>query len=438
MANRSLVSGFGIKQPDKEEITNLLKRANEENLKVHQTKISSKLSLTEKLLIINEEVLKRLGHRKKYTQVIRDQKEFEDYITEAIKTGRIAVDTETNNSVDTIACKIMGLCLYSPGLKQAYIPVNHVNPVTFEKLENQIAEDFIATQLDRLKGIKVLMHNAKFDIEVIDNTCYNGKSNSISCYWDTMLAQKILDENGSAKLKDIYEKYIDPSQESYSIETFFKGIKYEYVDPEIFALYAATDSYDTDKVYEWQLNQFKEIGDKNLYSVFKDIEMGVLPQVVRMEEVGLGLDLKYIKNLSKTYNEDLEKTKAKLDPILAQYQPLIDKYREEHPKTKLDNPISVTSPTQLAVLLYDILKLKSPDPEKPKGTGEEILTQLDHPLMKPILEFREKYKLISTYIDKMPKSLNPKTHKIHANFNQIGVEENTVVTGRFSSTNPNL
>lgn len=76
---------------------------------------------------IQEEVYRILGKYKDNTLVIKDLKSFEDYITIAIRNGYIAVDTETNNSLDPITCKIMGLCIYTPKMKQAYIPINHID-----------------------------------------------------------------------------------------------------------------------------------------------------------------------------------------------------------------------------------------------------------------------------------------------------------------------
>ena len=100
---------------------------------------------------------------------------------------------------------------------------------------------------------------------------------------------------------------------------------------------------------------------------------------------------------------------------------------------KLSDPISINSPTQLATLLYDIIKVNSVDKKKPRGTGEEILVKIDIPLCKAILNYRGIAKLLSTYIDKMPEVLNTNTGRIHCSFNQIGAD-----TGRFSSSEPNM
>jgi hypothetical protein len=79
------------------------------------------------LSVIKTNVLKILGKQKQNTLVIRTREELDQYIDTVIADGFCAVDTETNNSLDPITCKLMGLCLYSPGQKQAYIPVNHIN-----------------------------------------------------------------------------------------------------------------------------------------------------------------------------------------------------------------------------------------------------------------------------------------------------------------------
>lgn len=96
---------------------------------------SKKISIEERLAIIKENVLAVLGKHQKDTLVIKTKEEFVDYINKSIENGIISIDTETNNSLDPLTCKIMGLCIYTPGMKQAYIPINHVNYVTGERLD---------------------------------------------------------------------------------------------------------------------------------------------------------------------------------------------------------------------------------------------------------------------------------------------------------------
>ena len=97
------------------------------------------------------------------------------------------------------------------------------------------------------------------------------------------------------------------------------------------------------------------------------------------------------------------------------------------------DPPQLTSPMQFAILLYDVLKTPVIDKKSPRGTGEDILKQIDNPLCSLVLEKRGIEKLIGTYIDKLPQCINPKDKRLHAHFNQCGTD-----TGRFSSNEPNL
>ena len=115
------------------------------------------------------------------------------------------------------------------------------------------------------------------------------------------------------------------------------------------------------------------------------------------------------------------------------YDKEITEYKVNNPNHKLDTPIGIGSSTQIAILLYDILHIKSPDKKNPRGTGVEILSKIDNPIAQAVLDYREIQKLLSTYIDKLPDCVNPKDGRIHCSFNQYGAD-----TGRMSSSDPNL
>ena len=102
---------------------------------------SKSASIQDKLRVIKEEVETHLGKFRPNTLIIRSEEELEAYIKSCEDSGIVAVDTETNNSLDPITCKIMGLCLYTPNNKAAYVPVNHVNYLTEVKLTNQLTEE---------------------------------------------------------------------------------------------------------------------------------------------------------------------------------------------------------------------------------------------------------------------------------------------------------
>ena len=129
-------SDFVIKSEPKEakKLVKKISQPKDPNKVVTKTVKSSKVPLSEKLSVIYSNVKRILGRYAENTLVIKTRDQLREYIDKAILNGEIAVDTETNNSLDPISCKLMGPCLYTPGLKNAYIPINHVNPTTMERL----------------------------------------------------------------------------------------------------------------------------------------------------------------------------------------------------------------------------------------------------------------------------------------------------------------
>lgn len=433
----------------KEKTSKLLKKVSspkESTTSVNKQLTSKKVSVQEKIDLITSQVFEILGKQKDNIKVIYTWEEFISYINTAISVGRISIDTETNNSLDPLTCKLMGLCLYIKGNKQVYIPVNHVNVDTGDRLPNQLTEEDILKGLTLLKdnNVFIVMHNAKFDKQVIKCTC----GIDLKCNWDTSIAAKILNENEKASLKEQYILHIDPEQEKYSIEKLFKKEKYEIFPPETFALYAATDAMMTDKLYEYQSKLMNLPINAGLKSLFLNIEMPCVEVVSDMELTGITLDLEYAKRLSDKYHKKLEQIDLKIAEELQKYSDIISAWKltseanlrpikdGKEGKSKveqLENPINLASPIQLAILLYDILKVDVIDEKSPRGTGEPILKQLNLDLCKLILQRREVLKLLNTYIDALPQVVNPTDGRIHCHFNQYGAD-----TGRFSSSDPNL
>ena len=478
VTNQNLLESFGLSEfnidPSKPKPEKLAKKAaNVEDAEVDATKVlkSKKVSLTEKLAIIKLKVLEVLGKQKKNVIVIKTKEAFEEYVSRAIEFGRIAVDTETNNSTDPMTCQLMGLCLYYEGGKQAYIPINHVNPDTGERLDWQLTEADCREQLQRIKdaGTFVVMHNGKFDYEVIKCTC----DIEIEPDWDTMIGAHTINENEKMGLKHQYITKIDPTQEKYDIEHLFI-VPYKYVDPEIFALYAATDSMMTDKLYVYQVAILEAPGNERLLWLFKNIEMPIVKVTGDIELIGVCIDQEFGEKLKLKYNQILEEIDERIDQELVSLKPTIDKWKLskkanertkqfEPKKTKLSlakleekypyvdektgkrykvgkalieqlgDPINLASPTQLAILFYDILKAPTVSKKSPRGTGkdelEAIAERTDITLCKLILERRGVVKLISTYIDVLPAlARHWPDGRIRYKLNSVGTD-----TGRFSS-----
>lgn len=424
---------------------------------------SKKITKKDKLELIEKEVKRVLGKFEPYTLLISSKEQLRDYIDKCINNNCISIDTETNNSLDPITCKLMGLCLYTPNEKNVYVPVNHRNPDTEERLDWQVTEDDIREELQRTVDNKVftIMHNGKFDYQVLKCTC-NVKTR---IDWDTMVACKLINENEtSAGLKQQYIDKIDPEQEKYDIEHLFKGVEYADVNPELFALYSATDAYETYKLYEWQKPVMESEDFKRINNLFHNIEMPCVEVVAEMELNGIELDKQYAKRLQDKYHYLEEIIVNKINKELEVLKPQIDSWRltkEANERTlkkrnipdipvapsellpltsygkskneQLEEPINLGSPSQLSILLYDVLKVKVVDTKNPRGTGTDILEKIDLPLCKLLIEYKELEKLLTSFIDALPDRVNPKDGRIHCHFNQFGAD-----TGRFSSSDPNL
>ena len=440
-------------QKIKEKIDNPKKTATR---KTTTKKEKTPYDLQAELEEIYSEVYRILGKYKENTIVIKTREQLTKYIDAAITNKEIAIDTETNNSLQPITCKLMGPCIYTPGQKNAYIPINHVDIHTRERLNWQLTEKDIEEEFSRLINVDIIMHNGKFDYKVIK--CTTGVQLKIA--WDTMIAAQLLNENEPAGLKGQYINKIDSSIEKYDINHLFKNIEYAIVDPEVFALYAATDAYMTYLLYRWQKEQFERKGNERLYSLFKDVEMPVMEVAAEMELTGVCIDTEFASRLSTKYHKRLEEIDKQVEIELNKYKDKIAQWRltddatfkplntkpnkngeftyQKSKSEKLEDPVNLASPTQLAILIYDVLEQKPVDSEKPRGTGEDILAKIKLPICELIVARRGLLKLIDTYIDKLPACILPETGRIHANFNQLGTEEKNVRTGRFSSSDPNL
>ena len=476
---------FTVKEDDVKLVLSKSKGTKKAGTKTDSQMIKSKIvPIQDKLRIIEANVHKILGEYEKDTILITDYNELSRYIDSAIENGIISIDTETNNSLDTIQCKLMGLCIYTPGQKNAYVPVNHVHYkiddnnqiIELDKLPNQLTEQQIHNQLQRVINSKIncVYTNAPFDIEVLYSTC----DSMLPVYWDTAAASKVLDENELAALKAQYKLHIDPNAEKYDIEHLFKGLPYSIFDPALFALYAATDARKTYELYVWQLEQFQKPENKDIYNLLKTIEIPILNVIVGMELRGVTVDVEYAKAMSLEYHRRSDEIQSQIDEELksleseinrwkltpeandrkkvylpkktkltekeiAEKYPNVEKdgrrykYSTKTPVQQLSDPIDLGSPVQLQILLYDILRVPVIDPSDPRGTGADILEELYKThhvkICELLIQKRGVDILINTFIDKMPELIRNKTGKLHATFKSYGA-----ATGRFSSKDPNL
>lgn len=396
--------------------------------------------LIEKISSMKALVESKLGkYRDEYTYFMAEDEElFKDYIYNTIQTGYVAMDTETTG-LDPILDKIVGMSLYSKGQKGLYIPIHHKSYVTGMEVEGQLDPRIIKEQLQRLvdAGVRFKEYNAKFDTRVVKNQL----GIYIPCWYDAHLAAMLLNENEPHGLKTLHSKYVlDGKEDEFSFGKLFDGITFDLVPISTGYIYAARDAVDTDELADWQLPYLtpdnplcKEYGLEKVSNVFWNIEMPCVEVLADMEDTGIAFDFDLAEKLSNKYHKQLDENLDEFYRVLDMFKVEINTYMANNPNHKLSDPINIGSPTQLAILFYDILKVESPDPSKPRGTGSEILEKIDNPLCKAILDYRATSKILTTYVDKLPECVNPKTGRIHCNYNQYGAK-----TGRMSSDNPNM
>lgn len=396
--------------------------------------------------------------------LIREPDQLYEYMKEMKQVGEGALDTETTG-LNPLLVDIVGGCIYTPGQKAAYIPINHKSYITGVRTKEQMNEETVSKIMkDFHNDIRWIFHNAKYDIRV----CRKTLGIDFKPYWDTQLAAQCIDEEESHRLKDLHLKYCNSKDtESLTFDALFNGVTFDNIPISTGYLYAAGDAIKTYELYEYQKTLLNRRVLAGPYNVFWNIEMPLISVVADMEDRGVCLDFDVCKNLHEKYHKIREERQKQADEALAMYKDEIDNYRMGvtysntypdgsteysnsqtskgkkygHTKvssnaSKLSDPISLSSPTQLAILFYDILGLESPDKKAPRGTGEDILKHFaqgkEKNLCEAILGMRNVDKLLGTYIDKMPE-IALSDGRVHASYNQYGAK-----TGRFSSQDPNL
>jgi len=410
-------------------------------------KLKSGETLSDKIKNMRVLVEKHLGKYRDNYVLIKEEEDLVKYLRVMAKDTIFAIDTETT-SLDAMTCTLVGVSLYSPSNKPAYIPLNHISNMTGMRLTNQLTTEqftkcFKDIYTDKMKPV---FFNAKFDIRVLYHQAdFKNEDGSylLKPYFDGFLAAKCLNENEPVnKLKPLYTKYcLGGKGDAFSFGDLFKGIPFNYVPHDTAYLYAAHDAYITYELYRYQEQFLNTNNDEcikrdlqGVANVFNEIEMPIIPVVAEMQDNGIGIDMEYQKHLAVKYEQLLKDTQAEFYQVVKMYDKEIAQFKKENPEHKIQEPINIASPAQVAELLYDIIGLDNKQKgSKTRSTEEKCIAHIDHPAVHTLLKCREFEKLMTTYITKMPNELNPKTGRIHCSFNQYGA-----VTGRFSSSDPNM
>ena len=405
-------------------------------------KIKGGGTLLDKIQAIKSLVKSKFEGKEDELKLIVTEVDLKEYIDKSIENGVISIDTETTG-LDPILDQLVGICIYTPGLKAAYIPVNHISYITQIKCENQLPVEILTKYFQMLvdENVKTIWFNAPFDIRFLGNHI----NVWFTAYFDTSVAAMCLNSEeprGQKSLKSLHKKYCWGDRgEALTFGKLFENIPFNLVPIDVAYLYAASDAIYTYELYEFQAQYLEPDGIyyeshnmQRLSYVFFNIEMKSMPTFISMEQIGVTCDFEYAEKLKNKYHELSDKMKENLENVFKPYQSKVDDYKRTHPNHPFSDPINFNSSQQLQVILYDILNLPVVDKKKPRGTDKNILAQMDHPFCKALLDYKAFFKIISAFIDSLPEVAKAYPDKrIHGKYNQYGA-----ATSRISSSSPNL
>ena len=344
---------------------------------------------------------------------ILDEQTLLTWIENLKKAPLFAFDTETD-SLDNVSANMVGLSFaIEPGVA-AYVPVAH----DYLDAPDQIPRDRVLELLKPLlEDDKVLKvgQNLKYDRGILAN--YGIELRGIA--FDTMLESYILDSvAGRHDMDSLSDRWLKHKTITFE-EIAGKGknqLTFNQIALEEAGRYAAEDA---DVTLQLHLKMWPELQqNEGPLNVFKNIEMPLVPVLSRVERNGVKIDPAVLHAHSQEIAKRLIELEKKAYDIAGE-------------------EFNLASPKQLQTILFEKQGIK-PLKKTPGGapsTSEEVLEELalDYPLPKVILEYRGLAKLKSTYTDKLPLMISPKTGRVHTSYHQA-----VTATGRLSSTDPNL
>lgn len=355
-------------------------------------------------------------------ETILDQARFDVWLEKLKNAKLFAFDTETTG-IDAQQAQLVGLSFAVEAHEAAYIPLAHSYIGAPEQLDRDTVLRALKPLLEDPQKLKVGQH-AKFDMNILANCAIGGdQANGITVRgvaFDTMLESYVLNSTATRHDMDsLAEKYLGHTTVSFQ-DIAGKGAKqltFDQIALEQAGPYAAEDADVTLRLH--QVLHEKLAAIPSLASVLSDIEMPVVPVLARIERQGALVDA----DLLGVQSIELG------DKMVALEREAFEIAGEE---------FNLGSPKQLGVILYDKLGLpvlKKTAKGQP-STAEEVLAKLaedDYPLPRVLMQYRSMSKLKSTYTDRLPEQINPRTGRIHTSYHQA-----VASTGRLSSSDPNL
>ena len=317
-------------------------------------------------------------------------------------------DTETT-SLEVRSAKIVGFSFSVNGVDSYYVPIAHNYLGVEEQVSYECAKEFI----EYIFSCKyVIGHNLKYDLEIL-KTNFDFVLQDFSKIRDSMLLAWLLQSDALCNLDFLMKKYFNHEMIHYK-DIVHKKENFSQILIQYACEYASEDAAACYQLYF----KLKGLVDERLIEIAKNVEFPFIQSLMNMELIGIKIDLEFFQEL-------ILESRERLHQISEEVFALANKR------------FNLNSPQQLATILFEELNLQAGKKTKSGfSTSESVLNSLydTHPIIPKILEYREFFKLYSTYIE--PLSEHAKAdlqHRIYTSFMQTGTS-----TGRLSSKNPNL
>ena len=348
--------------------------------------------------------LENLSYEYKLVDNETEAKELADFL---LTNEIFSLDTETT-SIEALDAKLVGLSFSTEDFRAWYVPVSR---------ETEKAKKILEIFRPVYENPKILKvgQNLKYDLTVLANYDIHLSGP----LFDTMLAHYLIQPELRHNMDYLAEIYLN--YKTIHIEELIgpKGRGQKNMgdlEPKDIYKYACEDA---DVTLRLMKPLAEELRKNSLEEVFQNIEMPLMPVLARMERNGVVLDTDTLKEVENDFTARLQTLEKDIYELAG-------------------HEFTINSPRQVGEVLFGELKLSEKVKKTKSGqysTSEEVLRDLHskHPIVQKILDYRGLKKLLSTYVEALPKLINPATGHIHTSFNQA-----VTATGRLSSSNPNL
>lgn len=355
-------------------------------------------------------------------EVILEQGQFDAWLKKLQAAPLFAFVTQSNGT-DAQRAQLVGLSFAIQTHEAAYIPLTHSYMGVSQQLDRDTVLKALKPLLEDPDKIKVGQH-AKFAINLLANCAIDGdQAQGIDLQgvrFDTILESYVLDSTATRHDRDsLVAKYLTHTPINFQ-EIAGKGAKqlsFDQIALEQAGNYAAEEADLTLRLHEVFDARLAAI--PTLQPVLNDIEMPLVPVLARIERQGALVDANLLGIQSVELGDKMTALEREAFAIAGE-------------------EFNLGSPKQLGVILYEKLGMPilSKTATGQASTAEAVLAELaeqDFPLPKVLMQYRSMSKLKSTYTDRLPEQINPRTGRIHTSYHQA-----VAVTGRLSSSDPNL